>query len=159
MVVNDAQIRSIHVGRVSAADENYQLYSDETIMADDYAFLKKVQDTVSAAVTEARFHQTVQQMREAAEASVNLADIPGVVKLASKDYYLNESEEAGVLGRFVEGRDMTLYGLANAVTRHSQDVESYDRASKLESIGYEIMTMSRQHWNRLNQVTGLRAAA
>ena len=43
--------------------------------------------------------------------------------------------------RLIESNDLTLYGLSNAVTRHSQDVESYDRASELESIGYSILTM------------------
>jgi len=45
----------------------------------------------------------------------------------------------------------TLYGLSNAVTRHSQDVESYDRASELESIGYSILTMPPRQWSRINR--------
>ena len=51
--------------------------------------------------------------------------------------------------------DYTLYGLANAVTRYSQDVESYDRASKLEEIGYTVMTMAPELFRRINQVTGI----
>ena len=47
----------------------------------------------------------------------------------------------------IEGRDLTLYGLANAVTRYSQDVESYDRATDLESIGYNILSMPAKRWN------------
>jgi len=38
------------------------------------------------------------------------------------------------------------------VTRHSQDVESYDRATELESIGYNILTMQPALWNRINQM-------
>ena len=62
-----------------------------------------------------------------------------------------------MLQRFLEGRDYTLYGLGNAVTRHSQDVESYDRATKLEEIGYSVMTMSSALFRQINQVTSLAA--
>ena len=52
----------------------------------------------------------------------------------------------------IEGNDLTLYGLSNAVTRHSQNVESYDRATTLESIGYKILTMPPRQWNKINQM-------
>ncbi len=51
----------------------------------------------------------------------------------------------------MEGNDLTLYGLSNAVTRYSQDVPSYDRASELEAIGYNVLSMGQRQWNRLNQ--------
>ena len=56
-----------------------------------------------------------------------------------------------------EAADYTLFGLANAVTRYSQDVESYDRASKLEEIGYSVMTMSPVLFHTINQVTSMAA--
>jgi len=45
---------------------------------------------------------------------------------------------------------LLVYGLSNAVTRFSQDVDSYDRATDLETIGYKILTMPKKQWNRLN---------
>lgn len=42
------------------------------------------------------------------------------------------------------------YGLANAVTRAAQDVESYDRSTDMESIGYKVLGMSATAWKRLN---------
>jgi len=152
MVVNDAKTRKNHVGRAGSADENFLLYSDDTLKADDRAFLMKVRDTVRAAVDEAKFSQVVGMMREAKNATMNTADIPGVVKLASRDYGLTESEENGVLGRLIEGQDISLYGLVNALTRHSQDVDSYDRATELESISYTMLSMDRRQWNRLNSM-------
>lgn len=56
-----------------------------------------------------------------------------------------------------QGLSFIFYGLANAVTRYSQDVESYDRASKLEEIGYQIVTMSPELFRRINQVTRMAA--
>ena len=100
--------------------------------ADDHAFAMKIKDTVMAAVDETRFTRVVGMMREATTVQMNTTDIPGVVRLASKDFNITEEESTGVLQRLIEGKDLTLYGLSNAVTRFSQDVDSYDRATALE---------------------------
>lgn len=152
MVVNDAQTRRNHVGRVNEASENYQLYSDKTLEADDRAFAMKIQDTVKAVVDEVRFTQVVSLMKDAKEARMNPKDIPGIVKLVSKDFHITDEESTGVLQCLIEDNDLTLYGLSNAVTRHSQDVENYDRATALEGIGYNILSMPASQWNRFNQM-------
>lgn len=152
MVVNDAQTRRNHVGRVNEASENYQLYSEKTLEADDKAFAMKIQDTVRAVVDEVRFTRVVNMMREAKDAPMNTAAVPGIVKLVSKDFHITDDESSGVLQRLIEGNDLTLYGLSNAVTRHSQDVKDYDRATALEGIGYNILSMPAQQWSRINQM-------
>ena len=153
MTVNEARTRRNHIGRVNSSDENFLLYSEETLKAEDKAFIGKVQDTVRAAVDEARFAAILGKLRESTEKKLNTADLPGVVKLASSSMGITDAESEGVLRRLIEGTDYTLYGLANAVTRHSQDVENYDRASKLEEIGYQIITMSPELFRRINQAT------
>lgn len=152
MVVNDAQTRRNHVGRVNEASENYQLYSEKTLEADDKAFAMKIQDTVRAVVDEVRFTRVVNMMREAKDAPMNTAAVPGIVKLVSKDFHITDDESSGVLQRLIEGNDLTLYGLSNAVTRHSQDVKDYDRATALEGIGYNILSMPTRQWSRINQM-------
>ena len=159
MIVNDAKTRRNHVGRANASDENFLLYTDKTLRADDRAFLLKVQDTVRVAVDEAKFNLVVDKMREASGAQMNTSDIPAVVKLASKDFGLSESEGDGVMNHLIAEHDYTLYGLANAVTRQSQDVESYDRATELEGIGYDILSMEHTRWQRINQVAAIQTAA
>ena len=152
MVVNDAQTRRNHVGRVNEASENYQLYSEKTLEADDKAFAMKIQDTVRAVVDEVRFTRVVNMMREAKDARMNTSDVPGIVKLVSRDFHITDEESSGVLQRLIEGNDLTLYGLSNAVTRHSQDVPDYDRATALEGIGYNILSMPARQWSRINQL-------
>ena len=152
MVVNDAATKRNHIGRTNSADENFQLYSAETLEADDKAFLLKIRDTVQAAVTEAKFSQVVDLMREASQAPMNTTNVPELVKLASKDFGITEGEQTGVLQHLIEGKDLTLYGFSNAVTRFSQDVDSYDRATALEGIGYNILSMPTRQWNRINQM-------
>ena len=157
MTVNEARTRRNHIGRVSSADENLLIYSKETLEADDKAFTMKVQDTVRAAVDEAWFARIVDTLRDSTDKKLNTADIPSVVKLASSSFGITEAESNGVFQHLIQDADYTLYGLANAVTRYSQDVESYDRASKLEEIGYQIVTMSPELFRRINQVTRMAA--
>lgn len=152
MIVNDAQTRRNHVGRVNDSEESFLLYSEQTLAAEDHAFVLKIQDTVKAAVEEARFSQVVGMMKQAKTAQMNTLDVPGIVRLASKEFHITEDESAGVLQHLIEGNDLTQYGLSNAVTRHSQDVESYDRATELESIGYNILSMPARQWTRINQM-------
>lgn len=105
-VVNEAKTRRNHIGRVSSTDENFFIYSQETLAADDKAFILKIQDTVRACVDEARFAQIVGKMRESTEARLDTRDLPGVVKLASANFGITEEESGGVLQRFLEGRDL-----------------------------------------------------
>lgn len=141
MVINDAKTRRNHVGRAATSEEDFSIYSNETLLADDHAFVLKIKDTVRAAISEARFAQVVSRMRESTEAMLDTKQLPAIVKLASSSFGITEDESNGVLEHLITGGDFSLYGLANAVTRFSQDVESYDRATKLEEIGYSVIGM------------------
>ena len=66
---------------------------------------------------------------------MNTHDVPGIVRLASKEFHITEDESTGVLQHLIEGNDLSLYGLSNAITRHSQDVENYDRLPSWKALG------------------------
>ena len=157
MVINDAKTRRNHVGRAATSEEDFSIYSSETLLADDHAFVLIIKDTVRAAISEARFAQVVSRMRESTEAMLDTKQLPAIVKLASSSFGITEDESNGVLEHLITGGDFSLYGLANAVTRFSQDVESYDRATKLEEIGYSVMTMSPALFRQMNQTELLAA--
>lgn len=151
MIVNDARTRRNHVGRTNNADDDLIMYSQETEQAIDRAFVLKIQDTVRAVVDQTRFDRVVGLMQNAKEAKMNTEDVPALVKLACREFKITEDESSGVLQHLIEGKDLSLYGLSNAVTRYAQDVESYDRSTKLESIGFSVLTMHPRVWTRINQ--------
>ena len=150
MIAADAGQRKYHVGRTFEADDNYEVFKNDTMEADDKAFMLKLRDIVRAATDEARFQKIVGRMRDATEAKIIGDDIPKVVELASKEYGINQSESNGVLRHLIEGGDLSLFGISSAVTRHSQDVESYDRATDLEIIGWNLLGMTAAMWHRIN---------
>lgn len=151
MVVNDAATRQYHIGRGNEAGENNLLYRNATLKAVDRAFMMKVADTVRASVDEVRFGRVVEMMKQAKGAKMAVGDIPRVVELAAKDFGIQQGESKGILDHLIRGGDFSLYGLTNAVTRQAQDVESYDRSTELESIGYDILKMGRSQWCRINE--------
>lgn len=152
MIAADDAIRKYHVGRANEQSESFGIYRDETIEADDRAFLMKLEDTVHAAVDQARFARLVEKLRETTEAKIEAVTVPKVVELTAKEYGMTQTEGEGILGHLIEGGDLSLYGLANAVTRQAQDEESYDRATELEAAGYKIITMSPTMWRQITKV-------
>lgn len=152
IAVAGATTKRIHRGRVNSAEEHFMLASQEALTEADRTFLTELQETVRSATDEEQFSQIVTLMQNAKHQAMNTADIPAVVHTAGRDFGITDTEQNGVLQRLIESDDLSLYGLANAVTRHSQDVESYDRATDLEGIGFSILSMPPRQWTRINQV-------
>lgn len=159
MVVNDAKMRKNHVGRGNMAEDDFTLYTDETLKADDYALMLKIRDTVKAVVERVRFERVVDKMRQAKGAKIETTNIPAMIELTGTEFGFSKQEGTNILDHLIRGGDLTLYGLANAVTRSAQDVESYDRSTAMESIGYDILGMSASKWNRLNAVSTVGSVA
>lgn len=152
MIVEDGAVRKYHIGRANESDGSFNIYRDETIEADDRAFLMKIEDAVTAAVDQVRFSTTVERLQESRRAKIRPPEVPKVVELAAKAYNITQEESKGVLGHLIAGGDLSLYGLGNAVTRHAHDVGSYDRSTELEATGYKIATMSAPMWRQLTNV-------
>ena len=148
MIVNDLGKRKYHIGR--ELEESWELFSNETLQADDAAFMLKLADIVRTAVDEARFSVVIERLQAAAEIKIT-APVPQVVDLTAKQYGFNKNEETGVLQHLIMGGDLSLYGLSNAVTRASQDISDYDRATTLEGAGWQIATMPREVWQGINE--------
>ena len=139
MISKDLAHKKYHTGKqVEDTDNAYELYSDATLAADDKAYFMKVQDIISAAVDEAKFNLAVDKMRTAM--SIKTGDNPvQTVEVLGDRYVLNKLERASILRHFIMGNDYSHFGLVNAVTRSSQDVADYNRATELERIGGTLL--------------------
>ena len=150
MVVNDYGERRTHVGRAArAVEDGFQIYSDEAMIAEDHAFLLKLRDVTMAAIEETRFAMVVSKLRESVGVPIT-GRVQDVIELTGKTYALNQDEQDSVLRYLIEGGDLTKYGLSNAVTRASQDIDSYDRATEFENLGWTIATLPQEQWKALN---------
>ena len=150
LCVNDFGERRAHVGRAAKAlEDSFTIYTDETLEAEDKAFMLKLRDTTLAAIEEARFAQIVGRLQETTQAKIT-GRVQDVVELTGKAFDLNQGEQDNILNYLIQGGDLSLYGLTNAITRASQDVESYDRATALEGIGWQVAAMPAAQWKEIN---------
>lgn len=148
MTVDNSGLRKTHLGTRSedVGEINYQ---SDTVDAMNLALSKQLRDTVRKAASEVKFLETVDQMREAAN-SPQVHEPEKAVELVAKKFHLSDGEEKQVRKSFYSGGggrpDFSKWGMLNAVTHVSNDVESYDRASELEKIGGRILTIPQNEW-------------
>jgi hypothetical protein len=142
-------LRRTHVGSQVQADEDYTVFRDETIAADDKALMMKVQDAVSAAVDETRFKQIAAQFAETTSGE-QIAKPVEAMKVLAPMVGLSEEESGNVLQHLITGGDLSRFGTINAITRAAQDVESYDRSTELEQLAASVvMRMPNREWERV----------
>jgi hypothetical protein len=143
-------LRKYHTGtRAALSDEVYALLSDNTKKATDAATWGQVRDLVKAAFDEARFTDGVKKLAIAAEDRIETTEVVEVVERFGRKFNVNEGERKGILARLIEGGDFSRYGLHSAVTRHSADVEDYDRATEFERMGGQIIELPKSQWQEV----------
>ena len=146
-MIGESTLRRNHVGsRIgNGEDAAAEFFSNETRRADDRALSLKIQDVTRAAINDDSFNSTVDRILAARDEKIE-GDLPKVVEDVSKRFSFNSSEQSGVLRHLIEGGDLSRWGMVNAVTRASQDVSDYDRATDLERDGGKILELLARSW-------------
>jgi hypothetical protein len=142
--------RKYHVGSKHelAGEDTFALLSDETRRITDEALWRQVGDIVRAAFDRARFDSLCEKIEATAEDKIE-GDVVQVVSFASKRLGFTETEGVKVRDELIRSADLTRFGLYNAVTRVSADLDDYDKASDWERIGGQIIDMPKAEWKEL----------
>lgn len=139
-------MRKVHVGRAIPANEaSYAVFSDKTLELEDQTFFSMCADIVSAAVDEVNFRDLCAQMAKAAMDQPMENPVAGIAVLANRAG-LSEEEGQDVLKYLSAGGDITRWGVLSAVTRTAEDVDDYDRATELETLGGDILEYDEKDW-------------
>ena len=125
------------------------VFRDDTLAADDRAFFLKVRDVVEAAVSEATFRQVAQKMQKHTRHQAHRRSGARPSRCSPTATRSTRSERAGVLRHLIVAGDLSAYGLVNAVTHYSHDVEDYDRATEFEALGGKLIELSSSEWEEL----------
>lgn len=146
----ERSMRRSHVGgqHKIAEGELYAMLSDKSKKLNNAALWSTVRDVVRAVFDRAKFDALVDKI-EGSHADKIEGDVVKVVEVSTRKLGLLESEGKSVLKHLIEGGDLSRFGLYNAVTRMSQDVESYDRATELERLGATIIELPKADWRVL----------
>ena len=136
-------MKKYHVGKkVDSNDmETYEIFSSETVEADNRAFVMKVRDVVRAGFNESRFEADLMILRKSTEEKIIEGKINDAVVDITNRYTLNDTESGGILHRLVEGGDLSKWGLSSAVTRLANETQDFDRINDLERIGGQIIDL------------------
>ena len=149
LIASDHALRKTHVGRsLSSEEESVTVFRDDTLAADDRAFFLKVRDVVEAAVSQTTFRQIAMKLQNTRDIRLTGDPVKTVEVLANR-YTLNDTERAGVLRHLIIEGDLSGYGLVNAVTHYSQDVEDYDRATEFEALRGKLIELASTEWKGL----------
>ena len=146
----DYGMSKYHLGRVAGeGKDTFEFFKDETLRADDRAFMLKLTDVVRAAADQVAFNVLVDRISETTENEIK-GDPVKAVEVVQKKFNLDDTEKSGVLQHLIKGGDLSQYGLSNAVTAMSADVEDYDRASDLERLGGQIIELPKSDWHTIS---------
>jgi hypothetical protein len=150
MIANDYAMNKYHIGRGGFGDDEgaREFFRNETRLTDDKAFWMKVTDTVDATMTEVKFKAIVSKMQASTEKKIEGNPVKAV-EVLSKKLDLSETENGSVLRHLISGGDLTQYGLLNAVTRASQGISDYDRATDFERLGGRVLELPQTEWNAI----------
>lgn len=153
LIASDRSLRKTHVGRSigrpdGSDDEAIMVFKDDTLRADDAAFFLKVRDVVQAAVSEASFRQTAQKLQKTLKIPL-VGDPVRTVEVLAQRYTLNDFERSGVLRHLITEGELSGYGLVNAVTHYSQEIDDYDRATEFEALGGKLIELGTAEWKGL----------
>lgn len=144
-LIRESGQKRYHVGRAADSEESaYEFFADDTLKADDAAFWLKVRDTVRSALSADAFEAGLQKFRETM--GVMLSNPQATIEVVAERFGYTEQERGSILRNLIEGGDSSLYGLVNAITATSQELESYDRATQFERDGGKIIELPKSDW-------------
>ena len=153
LIVPERALRKAHVGRalggaLGGEDDALRIFQEETLRADDRAFFLKVRDVVQATVSEKTFLEGAHKLQRTMGVRLTGDPVKTVEVLADR-FDLSDGERSGVLRHLISGGDLSGYGLVNAVTHFSQEVDDYDRATEFEALGGKLVELNHRDWATL----------
>src|SRR5262245_4643772 len=157
MITADNRVKKYHVGRSGdALDGAMEFYRSETREADDRAFWMKIRDILNGILSQAYLDRQLAKLRQSAEQRFQ-APTAQVVEVTSKRFRFTQEEKQSVLEHLIQGHngqpELTRYGLAQAITRASHELDDYERSTEFERIGGEVIEMASSQWQAIAEAT------
>ncbi len=140
--IKEEAYRQRHIGRSLEADTDGVVYRSDTRAAEAATRLLKLRDHVDAVLNEETFRALVGAMQESTAVRLE-GSIEKVVEVTARRFGLADDERTAVLKNLIEGADLSLWGLSNAITATAAHVPSYDRATELEAIGGRLFSLPK----------------
>lgn len=133
LLITESMVSQIHLGDRMEVGR----FTEETVSAESKAIYLKARDTVRNAFHPDIFKRLVTTAKEAQEIPIQ-APQPAVENIVEK-VGLSQEAQTNILTYFLKDYDTTRWGLSQAISRYSQDVEDPEKASELEEIAGKVL--------------------
>lgn len=143
--------RKYHVGRAMEIDADVidlTLDEDGVYTLDKDKFWDKTREFMRNSLNVDVLKRSVAAMRNTLDIRIESKPDDSVGAL-SRVFGLTAQESDIILRHLIESADFTGFGLIQAITRASQDLKDYDRATHFETLGGELASMSRADWKQI----------
>ena len=147
-IAEDARLRRNHVGRRVEIGEDYSVYSDETLKADDRALSLKIRDSIRTLAQPQLFARILAELRDAAQQPPVGNPIAAVAELGNA-YPVAQGERDSILTNLIRGGDYSKWGMVNAITELANEHPSYDRAVELQLMGGRLLELKPKQWGAI----------
>jgi len=148
LVITEYAQRRFHVGGRNAGDAGVVWQSD-TQKARNETTILEMRDLMITAMSDEFLDKIAKRAEDASDIVVPGKLVEPVVKNVTERFRLTGDERDAMMGHFIEGGDLNLWGLVNSITRAAQDVESYDRSVELQAIGGNLLALPKHEVNAL----------
>lgn len=159
MIMQDSSIKRTHLGARMEMDEGGLAleYKQDTEAALDRALALQIRDTMLALSSPEKVMDHVARIQRATTEMIE-GDPVAAVQVLQRKAGLGDEDRSGILRHLIQGGDLSQWGLCSAVTRYSQDVDDYDKATGLEVLGGQIIELPQSDWTAIATATTRTAA-
>lgn len=152
MTMNEFGMKKYHLGKSLGAsgdeDKITEWFQPDTIQADNQAFVLKLRDAVKGCLTDDIFAKITDRFIESKNEKIT-GSIDKVIEVVNERVGLSDVEGQNVLKHLIEGGDLSMWGVANAVTAEANQATDYDRATELESAGGKLIELPKDQWKEI----------
>ncbi len=151
--MDEGKMRRNHIGRKVEATEDFSIYQGDTVAADDRALMLKIRDTIGALSDPDQFLKLCERMRAANRGDEVQHPVKAVEELVQRTN-ITQGEGESILENLLRGDEglptnLTKWGMANAVTRLANTIESFDRSQELMQLGGKVIDLSQREWSAI----------
>lgn len=150
-MMGERSLKKYHVGKsLHDGSDISEVLRDETKQVADKAVWMMLEDTIASFSSKDSFVREIEAMGETTQRKIE-GDVQGAVEIVKKKGGLSDEQGAGILRHLIEGGDLSQWGLVNAVTRSAEDQSDYEMATKLETLGGDLVVLSDGEWKNIAQ--------
>lgn len=147
-IMQDSSLKRRHLGGQLQMDDTglaMEYIKDDTKKKMDEALIYQLRDTLTAFSSPEKVLEYAEKAKIAMDHRIT-GDPVAAVQVLQKKANLTDDDRGGIMRHLINGGDLSRWGMANAVTRYSQDVESYDKATELETLGGTLIELDKADW-------------